>query len=1060
MKENFAEIEKSLIELRDGKLTALDKFTKLVSQDLNIPIILYEPINLIKSVNRNTDLMMLSFYLYRLIINCSDCIWTDRALRVEIFKLLNNSLSAIFNKAGVHENDNLLTQLQKLVQFDRKLLESFGFPDENFHDINNIKRYMGHVLRNLKEYSAAALIQCHPKQELFNIDRIQDFFNDVISVLSSKSSEGSDRIQAISDVHSKLNDLLKSIEMMNSPYLKKLFSKELNKIKDLVEGAEEYKKVSKKALLELNYAKNRKFPLHLIKKNFYIKFIIENKGEGIAINCRLKLETKSKEIKILSESIPFGKVLPGSRIEYNIEIIVRRKVKKDPELNVILMWENYQGKLFNDIRSIRLEAQREDINWEKIKFQKPYSLSFVEEEHELIGRAEILDNLMRKFGDLPLESCIITGQKRVGKTSLAKILEKRIKNYDDNTITCYSMVGEHRKTSAAEFIDSLTNKIVEQIINHNLVSDTKTELPKLDATLIPLINFIKRLVEENSQIKFVIFIDEFDEIPSDLYEYNQTSDSFFHNLRSIADNKNVAFVLIGGENMIQLHQTTDRINQFTTFQVTYFDKENYWKDFCSLVTKPIKDFNLEFSPNAIDLVYQYSEGNPFYTKFICREIFNYICTQKISYIHSDEAIDGINKTLSVLDLQNINHIWKDGLIAKSNEAGKRDTIETQRRRFLIDFAFVKRKYNLVNKALLTEAPNFTQYNADRLIQEFCRRGFVNQQQNGNLSIKPHFIEKFLVNQGYNKISAEFLNDEEVLAFQRVKENLYVNDDEIYTLVNKWGPYRAKKISLQKVRSWLSLFEDNEERRLAFKLISKINFYDEQKMRQKLKDIHDMIKRDSLTRVEKGRIKSLLISTFGKINKSGSSLTRMYQSENQIYSDNIQSANKLMDQIKRNSKIKTLCFIDDIIGSGQTIIEGIDEIFTTEFCQIVKSSDIKIYIASICAFERGMKSIEEYIEHKELLNDLKSKINVITQDYILESDKAFSEENEIFENVSEMRRAESIMKKYGEKLIKNAPLGRNDNQLLIVFADNCPNNTLPIIHKKTKNWMPLFERIQS
>jgi hypothetical protein len=39
-----------------------------------------------------------------------------------------------------------------------------------------------------------------------------------------------------------------------------------------------------------------------------------------------------------------------------------------------------------------------------------------------------------------------------------------------------------------------------------------------------------------------------------------------------------------------------------------------------------------------------------------------------------------------------------------------------------------------------------------------------------------------------------------------------------------------------------------------------------------------------------------------------------------------------------------------------------------------------------------------------------------------------------------------------------PLGTGGQQALVVFEHNCPNNTLPLLWKKTDAWTPVFERL--
>lgn len=60
------------------------------------------------------------------------------------------------------------------------------------------------------------------------------------------------------------------------------------------------------------------------------------------------------------------------------------------------------------------------------------------------------------------------------------------------------------------------------------------------------------------------------------------------------------------------------------------------------------------------------------------------------------------------------------------------------------------------------------------------------------------------------------------------------------------------------------------------------------------------------------------------------------------------------------------------------------------------------------------------------------------------------------------KARKIAETIGASLEKRHPLGWEDSEALVVFPDNTPNNTLPILWKAGakvdgKEWHPLFPR---
>ncbi len=148
----------------------------------------------------------------------------------------------------------------------------------------------------------------------------------------------------------------------------------------------------------------------------------------------------------------------------------------------------------------------------------------------------------------------------------------------------------------------------------------------------------------------------------------------------------------------------------------------------------------------------------------------------------------------------------------------------------------------------------------------------------------------------------------------------------------------------------------------------------------------------------------------------------------------------------SENISSLVFIDDIIGSGNQAIKFYKE----KLINIKKDN----YYFSIIAFENGMNNIKKESCFKDVYS------TVVLSD----SDKAFSENSELFPEKVLRDKIKVLSEDYGKKLYPKGALGYDDSQALIVFSHNTPNNTLPIIWASVNNekeigipWNPLFDR---
>ena len=571
-------------------------------------------------------------------------------------------------------------------------------------------------------------------------------------------------------------------------------------------------------------------------------------------------------------------------------------------------------------------------------------------------------------------------------------------------------------------------------------SKLKIEPPKIDSVLAPLGQVFDQIRHRRPSIKMTIIIDEFDEIPRDLYPgQSPTSDTFLNNIRGLNDKEHVCFVLVGGEKMQQFQG--QKFNSFDFSAVDYLDKDQYWDDFQSLVQKPVEDI-IEYEIAAIEALYEVTEGNPFFTNRLCRKIYLDVCKSRnrdayITKKYVKKMI--INSLTSTFNKAKMSHFWEDGISVYDSKS--KNSIQTLRIRVLRAFADLSRRQKPVTKDSLKSTNILQQYDGntiDKIIDSFVsRKIFV--EENSHYRCKPLLLEKWLVETGGYDMDDPDVATLEILNDQ--KNEAYVTDKKISQLTEKWGDYGGKEI---KVRPWLNQFEDNNQQRLMFKLLENLEFYNEILFRRKLRVINEYV----LSSIKEKSSSNILVSCFDPLPKAGPSITRLYKIENGIDGKNVCELRDIPSILMKQNQIKAVVFVDDLIGSGQTMVKNIDKM--NEICGEVfeNNNALNVFITTVCGLESGIDLARRSLE----------SLHYTVTPYVPDDlTKCFSDSSSIFASESERHEAKKIAGKYGVKLLPDQPLGFNDGQLLLTFPHNCPNNSLPILWSNKNEWLPLFER---
>ena len=1057
--EKIRSIELALDELSNCKSDDCDEITNrllhLICDSLNISSSVNPTISLFSDRTSSRQKEFISACLLRALSRKPDILWGKQKapLRNKVFALFDQVLAEIYNKLNISIEDKNEKKSSILQDLEHNLLSEFSNLSSTISSLEDCPKIKPIFMRLLfGNHANNFLVKQFTDDSLIDKQKITDLFSLLDNYLNSTF------VDAVIEFHDRIQkDYQLYIEKVeqNSSYLTlacigSIFQKILKVVQDDFKSRDELvpTEVEAKVL-------DKKYPFHVRNREVDIGIRANNKGQGKAFDVEVSIECDTDFLEVFNPAIKLGSLEPGEIREFYFKAITKNALQTtEPEIIIgEVTWNNHSSESNSYQFEGELLPQDPNLDWEEMSKKKPYVLEAVSEEKELVGRSGLSKQLYAKLSSDQLESSIIFGQKRVGKTSIAKTIQKRLEELEDYT-AIYMSVGSLDKSTPEKCLNSLGELIFNEVFYDPAFGGLKLPELKFEGSITPLDKIFRVVRRLKPNHKFVIIIDEFDEIPDKLYQINDMGDNFFHNIRSLSSENNIGFVLVGGENMKIIKQSTDKLNKFESFSVDYFDSERFWNDFQELVRRPVLG-TIEYTDDAVIELYEATEGNPFFTKLICGNIYRKACEIRNAYISRSEVIDAVDGSLRSLDTNNVNHFWKDGITQTDPTAI--DQIETRRRKFLIGYADLIRSGKKATKEQILHVDVLGEAITAKLLESFTSRKILIESESF-YRCKPRFFNNWLIGPGFQTITSESLDEQAIEILQQRESRSFVEDTDITHLCSRWDSYRGSKVTPMHVRSWLEQFESNIEKRLMFTLLQSVHFYNEVLIREKLTAIHSHVRKGLFqdikqvnTRFERVN-KSILLSAFGRLSNSGPSYLRMYATANGISraSSNIVEIEKVANAVSTNERIQAIVFIEDIIASGGTVAEGLRQL--NSLCgDLLASRKIKVIPAAICGFEDGLEVIES--EAKKL----PFKVEPFVCDLLFDSDKCFSPGRNIFNVDADRVKAHQIAHDYGYKLTSQMPLGYKDNQLLITFHETCPNNSLPILWADQPNWKALFSR---
>lgn len=906
-------------------------------------------------------------------------------------------------------------------------------------------------------------------RQFFRIYRIAEIADAIDSLLAKMARVHGMEVSLSDDVESCHRDIFAARELVrNSPslltndYLQPFLdsaSRAIDTFISNVRGRFSSKIVRGVGGVELQ----KRYTLHAEGREIRIAVPMRNEGPGVATDVTFRISSSSPHVAVCNGEVRLGTVAPGN-FSVGIDVLVVEPCTSfDAEIYV--SWGELGGtKPSEELFEVRALAQRADIEWSKYRYWNPYSTAPAEGEG-FVGRKEQVHALVSRMLQTPMEPTYIDGQKRVGKTSLAHAAVDEAERCasDEKVRKCYILWGNIAHENPRVSLKRLGEEI-EGFIHSSLPGGGLLSKADFDGSLSPLIALSAHAMAVDTHLRFVVIVDEFDEMPQELYLQGNLAETFFANIRAITASPNLCLLLVGGENMpYVMERQGQKLNKFSRVNLTYFSRETEWEDFKRLVREPTAGV-LVWHDDAISEIFNLTNGNPYFAKIVCKEVTLRAVEERDADITGDEVKRAMDARISRLEANLFAHLWQDGVPAPADE---REPIYLKRRRALAALARCQRygqSATLANIYNHCGGGQLSDGELASLLANFVSRDVLIEQQGEYHFVLPIF-GMWAVDVGLSRLANDGLAEELAAISLRLDDEAHVLSEEIVALTDSaaWQPYRGRRVGPEEVRAWLSQRSSSREQRLLFTLLKAVRIVGMEEILQRLRTAGNVI-RETLgvptRRKLSDRRTDVIVTYIDGEGKSGQRYAADFAEENKIDVKAIISPASFRRDYEAFQKAfgtpLGIVIIDDIVGTGGSLAGNLRS-FVEQNADLL--AEAKPIIQAFALFG----TVEGCDRVRAALGDLDyPNIDFRVGETLSPQSFAFEGPTGIFATTDDFERAKALVTDIGVTIYRKQPLGFGQQGLLLVLPMTVPNNTLPLLHSHSKGdkpgWRPLFERL--
>ncbi|MFC1994212.1 ATP-binding protein [Chloroflexota bacterium] len=785
---------------------------------------------------------------------------------------------------------------------------------------------------------------------------------------------------------------------------------------------------------------------------------IRNKGTVGITHASILVKAES-DIDLLPSSFDLRDILSGDIVKQEVQANITSGCRR-----LDIFWradiEDEFGVKRQSKDKIAIEVNR-DVPWEEIELRpNPYPTDPVETADRLYGREDKMRELARVV--ISSESRYLTGQRRVGKTSVARVLLDTLDK--QKYITAYAPWGEIGAGAFSTVCQQLCNILSEEAV---LIQPSLSKIKVPPLTIFEsgfnqaTISFIRQ-IRNASQLSIVIILDDFDDVPRWVFT-GETGELFFAMLKTLTGSKGISLIFVGGQRLRTIMRSTvaGKLNQVTAIDVGYLPQGAMQE----LLAGPTREV-LHFNDSAIDRLTYWTSCNPFYVNHICNKLWNFLIGNKWTTVVADDIERIVHQTVTQDDSSIFSHFWQDGIWGDGDiqEAAISSNItvlytlgqiaSSNPSAHWFRFDEIKQACPYLN------GEDLRRWLADLAGREVIE---VHEESSDQYRIRVPYFQLWLSKRGKSELYMS-LDPSIVLRAQKPEEEV-VSDEELESLVGTGIAYRSGPIGVYEIRKFLRQFGSRENQCLIYKLIER--FFRDGSFSQS--DVQDAALEAMKALYEAAR--SMQPEYVKVLNKSGvwtnvflvilnntqvtsfQALADIIRQEDNLPKSQTGKVEQLVDFVRKQKAPVSVILFDDVIGTGETASEAIQEVLDA-----ITREGIEQRVACILFY--AVVGFRDVID--QLNQSMGEKVVVQVRRKLAEADQAFSPEAGIFDNEKEREQAHKLVHSIGEKLESKSPLGYGNRQALISFYRNTPNITLPIFYKRAKRkdfiWEPLTRRM--